>query len=393
MGSVAVTVDEGRPRIAIEGDLDAATAASLVAAARGLGRRRGRVRTRVRGRAAAAQPGGTAVLDLGGARGAGSVGVAAICEARSIARARDVDLRIENVPADLAALIDVFRARRAIDEAEPARFDPEGPRSEGIVEAIGGFALRLVADTKALVALGAESAYFVAVAPFGRRRRSNLAAVALHVGRFGLTAVPIAALIGALLGVALAVNSAYQLAYLGAIVYVADLVGLALVRELGPTMTAVLVAGRSGAEMTAEIGSMSVAEEVDALRTIGLNPVAYLVVPRLLAMLVALPLLTMLVDVLGIAAGYVAGVGLYDIASSTYVDRTLNAIKLRDLVSGLGKSFVFAVIVALVGCHRGLSVRGGAADVGRAATGSVVESITLVILANTVYTVLLYRGR
>jgi phospholipid/cholesterol/gamma-HCH transport system permease protein len=207
----------------------------------------------------------------------------------------------------------------------------------------------------------------------------------------GSAAVPIVALIAIMLGAILAFQAAKQLEPLGADRLVADLVSVSMTRELGPVITAIVVAGRSGSAIAAEIASMKVQEEIDALRVMGINPVAYLVAPKLLAMLVALPLLTAMADLVGILASGVVGYYLLDMPVDQYLERCKDAVILRDFVSGLAKAGIFATIITAVGAFCGFEASGGAEEVGRTTTRSVVLSILLVIVADTVFTGLYYN--
>ena len=204
--------------------------------------------------------------------------------------------------------------------------------------------------------------------------------------RHGADAVIIVAVINLLVGVILAFQSAGQLERFGAEVFVADLVGLSVVRELGPLMTAILVAGRSGAAYAAELGTMKVSEEVDALRTLGLSPTAFLVLPRVLALLLALPMLTLIANACGLLGGLLIGVGILDLTLIGYWRQTLDAIGGLDIATGMLKSLVFAVTIAMVACERGLATRGGAEGVGRSTTSAVVSCIFQLVVLDAALT-------
>jgi phospholipid/cholesterol/gamma-HCH transport system permease protein len=208
--------------------------------------------------------------------------------------------------------------------------------------------------------------------------------------RHGADAVPIVAVIQLLVGMILAFQAAGQLERFGAEVFVANLVGLSVVRELGPLMTAILVAGRSGAAFAAELGTMKVGEELDALRTLGVSPHSYLVLPRFLALLVCLPALTLGADVCGVVGGLVIGVFELDLTAVSYWNQTRSALGLVDVLGGLFKSVVFAALVAAVACERGLSTRGASEGVGRSTTSAVVTTIFLLVVSDAVLT-WLYR--
>ena len=208
--------------------------------------------------------------------------------------------------------------------------------------------------------------------------------------RIGVESLPIVFLIAGSVGMIVALQAATQLRRVGATIYVADLVGVSLTRELGPLMTAIIIAGRSGSAIAAELGTMKVSEEVDALVAMGLDPVEYLALPRILAMAIMLPCLTTLADVVGILGGVVVAWVSLGIPVGNYLEQTLKALMLKDLFSGLIKSGVFAVIIAGVGCYQGFQVEGGAEGVGRRTTASVVASIFLIIAADLVFTLIFY---
>ena len=206
----------------------------------------------------------------------------------------------------------------------------------------------------------------------------------------GVHSLPIVATITFIVGLIIAMQSAYQLARFGAVIYVADLVAVSVTRELAPLITAIVIAGRSGSAIAAEIGSMKVAEELDALQTMALNPIHFLAAPRTLAMVIVVPCLTVLADLLGILGGMVLGLTSLKISAIAYFHETANAIMLKDFISGLIKSFFFAAIIALVGAFEGFHVQGGAEGVGKATTTAVVRSIFLIILADMLFTALFY---
>ncbi|RLF59160.1 MAG: hypothetical protein DRN37_04150, partial [Thermoplasmata archaeon] len=175
----------------------------------------------------------------------------------------------------------------------------------------------------------------------------------------------------------------------GANIYVASLVSLAMTRELGPIMTAIIVAGRSGSAFAAEIGTMKVSEEVDALFTMGFDPTRFLVVPKMIASVIVVPVLTLFSDLFAILGGMVVGVFILDLTASAYIDQTLKTLTLFDVFWGFFKGAIFALLIAWVGCLRGFRVTGGAASVGQATTSAVVSSIFLIILTDSVLSVIL----
>ncbi len=191
-------------------------------------------------------------------------------------------------------------------------------------------------------------------------------------------------------GVVLAMQSAYQLSKLGGTIYVASLTSVSICRELGPVLTALVVAGRIGAAITAEIGSMQVNEQIEALETMAINPIRFLVAPKLVSLFVMLPCLTILGNLSGILGGYVIGVYNLGINAHLYVQTTFKYLTLKDIYTGLSKSFVFAIIIVLVGAYQGLKTKGGAVGVGKHTTISVVTSFILIIVADCIVTGIYY---
>jgi phospholipid/cholesterol/gamma-HCH transport system permease protein len=217
--------------------------------------------------------------------------------------------------------------------------------------------------------------------------------VLVSMKRVGVDGLPIVGLISMLVGVVMAFMSALQLKQFGADIYVASLVGIAIVKELGPMMTAIIVAGRSGSAFAAEIGTMMVNLEVDALVTMGFNPVRVLAFPKALAAMLVVPLLTMYSFIFGIGGGMLVGVLGLDLTVYTYMQQTLKAITMFDVVSSLVKSAVFAILIAGIGCQRGFQARGGAEAVGSMATSAVVSAIFLVIVADSAFAIVLHYIR
>lgn len=207
--------------------------------------------------------------------------------------------------------------------------------------------------------------------------------------RDGFNALPIIGLLTLLMGIVIAYQGAAQLRSVGANIFVVDLVGISLLREIAPLVTAILMAGRSGSAFTAQIGTMRVTEELDALRTLGLQPMQVLVIPKVLALVVALPLLTVYADVVGVFGGMLIAVSQLGVTFNEFLTRFEEAVEMKHFLIGLSKAPVFAVIIALVGSHQGFRIRGGVDDVGRHTTISVVQSIFLVIVYDAFFSILL----
>lgn len=204
----------------------------------------------------------------------------------------------------------------------------------------------------------------------------------------GPGALPIVALIASLVGLILAFVGAAQLEAFGAQLYIANMVAIGMTREMGALMTAVIMAGRTGAAYAAELGSMQANEEVDALKTFGFPPLEFLVLPRLLALLISMPILTVFADALGILGGFVIGSGLFDISATQYINQSLSMLTLTDFMIGLFKSLVFAVLIGLIGCYYGLNSGRNAQAVGKATTGAVVSIIVALVVSDAMITLI-----
>ncbi len=228
-------------------------------------------------------------------------------------------------------------------------------------------------------------AFLNAIRGKARYRVCDLLAV---IQAAGPEALPIVALISFLVGLILAFVGAIQLAKYGSQIFVADLVGIAMVREMGAIMVGIVMSGRTGAAFAAELGSMKVNEEISAFRTFGISPIEFLVFPRVLALILMFPLLTVFADIIGMLGGFVIGAGMFDISYDQYVNRTLEALNLVQISTGVLKSFVFGIIVACIGCRMGLQCENSSAGVGMATTSSVVQSITWIIVADAVFAVI-----
>ena len=250
---------------------------------------------------------------------------------------------------------------------------------------------RSIAYVGDLAELSARSLRLLFLSPLKRGRmlqRATHEAMAAGVG-----ALPILSLIAFFVGVIIALQGAYELQRLGAMQLVASLVAITITRELGPLITAIIVIGRSGSAFAAEIGTMRVTEELDALQTMALDPVAFLAVPKFLAMAVMLPCLTIWADLMGILGGCLFGVAGGGFTFGGYLLGTRDALLLRDITSGVMKSVVFGMVITAVGCHEGFATGSGADEVGRSTTSAVVISILLVILIDLVFTALFYLAR
>ncbi len=206
--------------------------------------------------------------------------------------------------------------------------------------------------------------------------------------RAGVSAIFIVLLIVFLIGIITGYQGAMQLKEFGADIYIADLVGISITRELSPLMAAIIVGGRSGSAFAAEIGTMKVSEEIDALKSMGFDIIGFIVMPRVLAVMIAMPLLVLLADIAGIVGGLIAAISTLDISIVSYLNQLQKALNYAHIFTGVGKSIIFGFIIASVGCFRGLQVSGGAESVGKYTTASVVMSILLIIIADVLFTFL-----
>ena len=234
-----------------------------------------------------------------------------------------------------------------------------------------------------------QTLYWILIAPF-RGKKLRWGAAFVQMVRIGVDSVPIVGIIAFSVGLIIAMQAAYQLKRFGAMIYVADLVSVSMCRELGPLITAIIIAGRSGSAIAAEIGTMKVSEELDALKTMALNPIGFLVAPRMLAMMIVVPCLTILADFVGIGGGFVLAVSSLKLSFVAYFNETVLALYAKDFITGLIKSLFFAIIIAQVGAYQGFNVQGGAEGVGKSTTTSVVVSIFLVIMADLLFTMLFF---
>lgn len=254
---------------------------------------------------------------------------------------------------------------------------------------IGRTALNGVYAFLRVCVLMVDTLNWILVAPL-RGRGLRVRSTVEHFVEFGVNSLPIVALICFLLGAIMAMQASYQLERFGATRYIANLVGVAAMRELAPLMTAILLTGRSGSAITAEIGTMRVAEEIDALEVMGLNPTKFLVAPKFLAMILAIPCLTILAMFIMMLGGFALSTVVLHVDPKVYFDQTAGALVMKDLVTGVIKSFFFAVVICWVGVYRGFQVEGGAEGVGKQTTSSVVTSIFLIILVDMAFTILFY---
>ena len=237
--------------------------------------------------------------------------------------------------------------------------------------------------------LNRQILYWLLIAPW-KKQSFKFSKVVAQVNRIGVDALPMVALTAFSIGLTLAMQGAHELQRMGAAMYVPNLVAVSLLRELGPLLIAIIVIGRSGSAITAELGTMRVSEEIEALGVMAINPIRFLIVPRFVAMLIMLPILTVFGNYIGIVGGWTICHFALDMNTAAYVLRSIEAAKIGDLYSGLVKSLVFAWLIVTIACQAGLQVEGGAEGVGTATTRSVVYSLLAILVANALLTGLFF---
>ena len=318
------------------------------------------------------------VLDLAGVTEMDSAGVALVAHACDKLGAGPDGCRLRNV------------SDRVAERLALAGWDYSGgpigaeARRQPLLEAVGEETERAGRQAHYFLYLLSEIFYQGLVAPF-RGHRPRLRLFVEQLARLGAGSAPIVMLVALLVGLTTAFQSAYELRQFGANIYVADLVAISMMLELGPLMAAILVAGRSGAAITAEIGTMRVNEEIDALELIGIHPIQYLAVPRIYAVAITQPLLGVSAAIVGIAGGLIIGLFYLDISVAAFVHEAIASLVLGDLIHNVVKSAVFGVVIVAVGVFYGMRVRGGAEGVGRATTSSVVTSIFSIIVVDCIF--------
>jgi phospholipid/cholesterol/gamma-HCH transport system permease protein len=288
-----------------------------------------------------------------------------------------------------AEFVNVSEAHQsALDTFSPKHHQlPQVQAAAGIFEKMGDSVYKLRHNLSELVLLVSEITYWSAIGVFTRAGRRR-GAVFQQILLIGSNAVGIIALLSFVLGLILALQSAAQLRQFGASIYVADLIAISMVREMGPMMTAIIIAGRSGSAFAAEISSMKVSEEIDALRMMAVNPIRYVVVPKFLAITISMPLLVTLSMVLGIFGGFIIGVSYLNLTPVSYFNETLSILTLEDLMVGYSKSIFFAGVIVVIGSYYGFKAEGGAEGVGRVTTSAVVASIFAVIFLDAIFSLI-----
>ena len=298
-------------------------------------------------------------------------------------RAEGAVVGVKGLRAGFARLLE------AVAQPAAAPADALAPPPAGRFALLAGIGRPVVAaweQTTALLAFVGESALALA-SGLAHPRRLRWRPILFNIRSAGFDALPIVGLLSFLLGVVVAYQAADQLRRYGANIFVADLVGLSMLREFAPLMTAIIIAGRSGSAYAAQIGTMAVTEEIDAMRTIGIAPLELLVLPKVIALVIALPLLTVFADLMGVFGGMVMARAQLGVSYAEFLDRFAKAISVTSYLIGIGKAPVFAAIIAVVGCFQGMRTHGGPDSVGRQTTRAVVQGIFLVIVADALFSV------
>ena len=322
------------------------------------------------------------VIDASGVSYCDGAGVAFLIDLQQLQIRTGGDATIQGLQEEFRRLLDIY--------GDISINRPPGRRREplSIIEQVGKAAVELWRDLQALLTFVGELALTLLRAA-RHPRLVRWKDAWLVAEQSGVDALPIIALIGVLLGLILAFQSAIPMRRFGADIFVADLLGIAMLREMGPLITAIILAGRSGSAFAAELGTMKVREEIDALRTMGLEPVRFLVLPRVIAAVAMIPVLSVFANLFGLMGGAIVMRSLgYPLV--TYVNQVLSAVTVGDLMGGLLKSFVYGIVVAAVGCLRGLETKTGASAVGQSTTSAVVSGIVLIAIVDGLFAVVFH---
>jgi phospholipid/cholesterol/gamma-HCH transport system permease protein len=328
------------------------------------------------------QTAGEVLLDAREVAYCDGVGLGLFLEVQRLAALRSFDLQVTGLKPELERLLEKASL------ADPAAPQLSPPAKESVPEEVGSTACSICNDVFGLIAFVGELGVAL-VAALRHPRQIRFADLWVVAEKVGANALAVVMLLGWLIGLIIAFQTAAPMRQFGADIFTANIVAVAMVRELGPLMTAIILAGRSGSAFAAEIGTMKVTEELDALTTFGLEPVRFLVVPRVLAAMLMTPLLSGFATLMGLVGGYVVMRSLgYPLA--TYISRATMQVDYVDLLGGVFKAFVFALIVAAVGCQRGISTSSGPGAVGDSTTRAVVSGIVLIIVADGIIGVVFY---
>lgn len=324
---------------------------------------------------------GELLIDFSQVEHVDTAGVWVLHNLQQLRKSQGLAVELQGMRPAHLALMQLVESRAAQAALAPPTLPPQS-----LLERLGRRGWHWVEETRGMLQFIGESTV-VLLRAIRRPQHLRFRHILSNLQQSGFDALPIIGLLSFLIGMVVAFQGAVQLARFGANIYIADLVGLSMLRELAPLMVAIIVAGRSGSAYAAQIGTMKVSEEVDALRSMGVSPLELLVLPKLLAMVIALPLLTVYADFLGVLGGMVVASVHMQVEPYAFLDRFDDAVKLSTFVFGVGKAPVFALIITLVGCFSGFQAQGSADSVGRQTTTSVVQAIFLIIIADAIFSV------
>jgi len=321
------------------------------------------------------------VIDANNISGWDSTLLTFLITAQEACQSRNIRFEHQGLPAGAQRLLDIASAVSKQKDARPAL------KHNSFFYMVGNSTVEFGRSTLEMLAFigDATLAFLRLLSGRARFRTSDLL---LYIEESGAQALPIVTLISVLIGLILAFVGAVQLKMFGAQIYVANLVGIAMVREMGAIMTGIIMAGRTGAAYAAQLGTMQVNEEIDALTTLGISPMDFLVLPRMLALLLMMPLLCIYANLMGILGGAIVGVGMLDISVVQYFKQTQAAIDLTNISLGIFKGMIFAILIALSGCLRGMQCGRSASAVGEATTSAVVTAIVAIIVTDGLFAVL-----
>ncbi len=325
------------------------------------------------------------IIDFNKTNQLDSAGVALIDQIIEILNNKNIQYKTENIAPSVKNIIDTFSSQKL--KAIKPEYETKSDIITKIYNIYENFKSNIIFFTIILIDMIYWS--FFAIIGKGQHKKDSITQQLILIG---YNAVPIIGLMSLLVGLILALQSAAQLRQFGANIYIVDLIGIAMVREMGPLMTAIMMAGRSGSAFASEIATMIVTDEIDALKVMSINPIRFVLVPKFLAITIAMPLLITVSDFLGILGGFFIGILYLNIPTTAFLNRLVEILILSDITIGIFKGICFSWIIVTVGSYFGLKVKGGAQGVGKVTTASVVTSIFLVILADSIFSLIFYFG-
>jgi phospholipid/cholesterol/gamma-HCH transport system permease protein len=331
------------------------------------------------------KPGDQIKVDLSRVEALDGTASALIVNYRNEAEAAGAHCTLEGAHDSPLELLRLYE-RDSVATKRPRR------RAKGLLDQLGEATIRFIVEVQLVLGFFGQMVGGLVLA-IRAPRTLNWGDVAPTMERAGSDAVPIVALINLLVGLVMGLQSATQLKRFGADIFLADLIGISVTREIAPLMTAIIMCGRTGSAFAAELGTMKTNEEIDALRTMGFGTMRWLVIPRAIALMAVAPLLTIIADLCGAAGGLLVGMYRLDLTFAAFLTESQRAVKLSDITQGLSKSVAFALAIALISCQQGLATTGGAEGVGRRTTSAVVATLFTLIVIDVVFTILFEAAR